>query len=306
MEILENSRFGFITYRPQISYPSLTLDFLNIILPKLKSKCNYFLWAIEDYEEPSQHIHIFFKLHKSETKKQKIKQNYIDYKEMKNFLKYTIEQCSCGPNQLDIVLVPEGVEPAMTKIGYCLKQNPIKHEIMGIPKQIITESIKFYKSIEKTTLPSQEDWDLITPKNVYTKLPFIFKKHNIDPYGPDFLYNCSIQNIGVANISFKQLKTAYLQLKIKSIYKDKNKTEILQELKDKLNQEAEWEFDQFDFQADDKSRLINMKKDIARLSERNKELDTRNANLRTGNQHYQNEIKILQEKLKQYEDRDID
>ena len=45
MEELANSRFGLITYKPQISYPSLTDDFLTIILPKLKQKCNFFYGA---------------------------------------------------------------------------------------------------------------------------------------------------------------------------------------------------------------------------------------------------------------------
>ena len=42
MDVFKHNRFTLITYRPQVSYSSLTDDFLTIILPKIKQKCNFF------------------------------------------------------------------------------------------------------------------------------------------------------------------------------------------------------------------------------------------------------------------------
>lgn len=273
MDELENSRFTLITYKPQVSYPSLTDDFLTIILPKLKQKSNFFLWSIEADETPDKHIHIFLKLKDTEHKEGKIKQNYLNFKAMKDFLDYAKKDCNCNHRQLTHPLLKNELENHMAKLGYCLKENPKRYGSVGISEQLMTECLKFYWSTEKCKPSTEEDWDLITPKNVYTKLPHIFKTHNIDPYGHDFLYNCSIKDIGIANISPKQLKTAYCQLKIKQIYKDKEKTEILHCLKDKLNTEYDWHDmeDYYDFHEHDSDKLNRKNIDLEKQNKKIKE-----------------------------------
>jgi transcriptional regulator of met regulon len=299
MDELTNSRFGLITYKPQISYPSLTDDFLTIILPKLKQKCNFFLWAVEDDDTPMRHIHIFLKLNKNEEKKQKIKQNYLDFKAMKDFLSHSIKHCEGNSHQIDHPLLTQDLHHHMDRLGYCMKQNPRRWGCEGISDEIITQCVKLHHANEKVKPTTEEDWDLLTPKNVYTKLPHIFKTKNIDPYGHDFLYHCSINNIGLANISVKQLKIAYTQLKIKSIYKDEEKKHNLSNLKESLNQEMDWEdFEHKNFQNTDTQMLNEKNSELSVAQKKIDDMKKRIISLESGNIHYRSKIQELEKIIK--------
>ncbi len=243
--ILSQHRFGMVTYSPQISYPSLTNDFLNIFLIKLKELSPHFVWGIEKDGQPGVHFHCVFSVTKAfedvkEITSQKVKTKFLLYKEMKNFLNHARVKCSCGPHQLQAVLLTNDHLHHMTKIGYCLKENPLRKEIT-FSLQTITEAIRFYWSSIKTQITVTDDWDLLTPQNAYIKLPHICKDQNIDLTGDELLYFLSINGVGYVNISTKQLKTVCLQLKTKQEFKGEKNPLKLHQLKLKLNEHAEYE-----------------------------------------------------------------
>lgn len=296
MEELQNNRFSLITYRPHVSYPSLTDDFLTIILPKIKQKCNFFLWAIEKDGTPDKHIHIFLKLKETECKEAKIKQNYLNFKEMREFLEHSKKDCECNHRQLDYPLLKNSYENHMAKLGYCLKENPKRFGSVGISKEVMTECLNFYMATEKCKPSTEEDWDLITPKNVYTKLPYLLKKHNIDPYGHDFLYHCSTVNIGIVNITPRQLKIAYCQLKIKEYFKDENSQEKVHQLKENLNEEMTWHplEDHYNFHEYDSEKLNRLKEENNKQRDQIRKIGEINRKLLKDNKFYVKRIEELE------------
>ena len=250
-----------------------------------------------------RHIHIFLKVKDTELKEAKIKQNYLNFKAMKDFLSHAQKQCECTHRQLTCpLLTPPDLHHHMDRLGYCMKQNPRRWGCVGMDDQLITECVKLHWANEKVKPTTEEDWDLITPKNVYTKLPHIFKTKNIDPYAPNFLHNCSIQNIGLANITPKQLKTAYCQLKIKDSFKDENKIQITQNLNDKLNQLYDWEdFEHCDFQNTDNQMLADKKTELQKAEKKIEDMKKRIVSLEKGNIHYRDKVKELEKIIKDNE-----
>lgn len=242
IQILSKSRFGMVTYNPQISYPSLVDDFLNIFLPKMKEHSQHFVWAIEKDGTPDRHCHSVFLVSDKEDSSQKVRQKFIEFKLMKDFLKHSAKECmGVGPVQLQAVLLSPGEKlHHMIKIGYCLKENPIQREFT-FSSGVITQCVKLYWSSIKTQIVTTNDWDLLTTKNIYTKLPYILKETNIDLTGDDLLYHLSTKQVGYVNITPKQLKTVCLQLKINQEFKGEKNEEKLHLLKMQINEHSEWD-----------------------------------------------------------------
>jgi len=239
-------KFGFVTFTPHPSEIEVLNHFHNLFFPMISLKSKFVGFSTEKHGTPDQHIHYIFTLPPDgETQKLKARIFVKSINDFKKYLKREGKLTVINDNNtqaLNYKYVKNTNEDKLKTIGYVFKDNsPSRHT--PFPEDFITQAVKFYyanRKIDKSEVKS--DWHLLTPKNVYTKLPHICKENNIDCYGPNLLANLSYSKVGIANITPKQLKSAYLQLKIHELKDDPENSQIMNALINELNDSYEWDF----------------------------------------------------------------
>lgn len=242
-----SSKFALLTFNPHPSEQEVLNDFHNLFFPLISSKSKYCGFSTEKEGTTDRHIHYIFSCPDSCSDISKVKAR-VFVKPIKQFQKYLKDSAKLtiindnNTQALNYKYVKDTNEDKMKTIGYCFKDNSSNRSTETFSEDFITQCVKFYyanRKIDKSKVST--DWDLITPKNVYTKLPQVSKEKNIDLYGHNLLYSLSKSKVGIANISPKQLKTAYIQLKIAEYSQDEEKnSNLLVNSSRELNDEYDW------------------------------------------------------------------
>ena len=227
-EILRHN-YGFVTWRPQPSEQHLLKMFHHIFYPIIHAKSKYVGFFCEKEGTPDAHLHYIFSCSQACNDTSKVKQRVL-VKPIEDFGKMIKKTGKLslikddGTGALNWKYVRNTTIDKMKVIGYTFKECCNMRSSGAFPEEYIVQCVHFYyanRKLQESATPSIDtDWDIITPKNVYTKLPQVSKDKNIDLYGANLIHNLTIKHIALANISPKQLKVAYLQLKIAELSKD--------------------------------------------------------------------------------------
>jgi len=249
-EILKHN-YGFATFRPHPSEQHLLKMFHHIFYPILHAKSKYVGFSCESEGTPDAHLHYIFSCSQSCNDTSKIKQRVLvkPIQDFNKMLKKTgkltlIKDDATGA--LNWKYVKNKTEDKMKIIGYTYKESCNMRSSGAFPEEYIVQCVHFYyanRKLQESATPSIDtDWDLITPKNVYTKLPQVSKDKNIDLYGANLIKNLTIKHVGLANISPKQLKVAYLQLIIAEKSKDYDSNSyMIKSYLHQLHQDLDWD-----------------------------------------------------------------
>jgi hypothetical protein len=234
LDELEKSKFSFITFRAHVSEPQLFEDFISYFLPYISMKFPFYIYSIEKDDTPDRHIHIL--LQHYETEKQKLKQK-IEAKWYKDFNKsikdkQTDLKCAIkygkGPDGEDFGFTMK-IEDKMKCIGYIFKDITRRNKTSGLSQSLITACCDFYFANRRIKNATDNDWKILTTKNIHVKIEEYCKTTGQDVMSPLLQFNMVKDKHTFIQLSTKQRKMAIAELRY---YNGNNNIEIRQDLCD--------------------------------------------------------------------------
>jgi hypothetical protein len=229
---LDKANFTFITFRAHVSEPQVFEDFINIFLPYISLKFPFYIYSIEDDDTPSRHIHIL--LQHDQKDKQKLKQK-IEAKYFKDFTKSLKSKETALAHALKYGKGPDGedfgftmkIEDKMKCIGYIYKDITRRNRTEGISQDCITQCCDFYHANRRIKNSSENDWKILTTKNIHIKVEQFCKEKNQDLNSPLLQHNMVKDKHTFINLTTKQRKMAFAELRY---YNGKDTLDLQQDL----------------------------------------------------------------------------
>lgn len=217
LDDLNKSNFSFITFRAHIAEPQVFEDFLPLFLSHISIKFPFHVYSVEEDDSPGRHIHVFIK--HCEKDKQKLKQR-IEAKWFKDFTKLTKDKLT----DMKVALVygrgPDGedfgftmtIEDKMKCVGYLFKEITRRNRSEGLSQSLITKCCDFYYANRRIKNATDNDWKILSTKNIHVKIEQFCKEQNIDVETPE-LQELMVQNkYTFIQLSNKQRKMAFAEL----------------------------------------------------------------------------------------------
>lgn len=229
---IDKANFTFITFRAHVSEPQVFEDFISIFLPYISLKFPFYIYSIEDDDTPSRHIHLL--LNHNEKDKQKLKQK-IEAKYFKEFTKSLISKETALSHAIKYGKGPDGedfgftmkIEDKMKCIGYIYKDITRRNRTEGISQDCITQCCDFYYANRRIKNSTENDWKIITTKNIHTKVEQFCKENKQDLNSPILQQNMVKHKHTFINLTIKQRKMAFAELRY---YNGKDDHNIQQDL----------------------------------------------------------------------------
>lgn len=229
---LDKANFTFITFRAHVSEPQVFEDFISFFLPHISSKFPFYIYSIEDDDSPSRHIHLL--LQHNEKDKQKLKQK-IEAKQFKEFTKLLKNKETALSHAIKYGKGPDGedfgftmkIEDKMKCIGYIFKDITRRNKLSGLSQSLITQCCDFYFANRRIKNATDNDWKIITTKNIHTKVEQFCKEKNQDLNSPLLQHNMVKDKYTFINLTTKQRKMAFAELRY---YNGKDGHNIQQDL----------------------------------------------------------------------------
>lgn len=223
----ENNRFGLLTIRAQQNEVVVFEDTLKLILPILFTYPS-FIYTIEDDNTPNRHIHIFLQ-NDSKAKELDCSKVFQKFNKVKNNLKGYIKLKQTQEKPFwDERMVKNGQIDKYTKefipdphdffytIGYIQKDTLCsRRRVKNITSEVLTQGVNYYathmkidKSCKKT------DWTSIKPQNIYSMVPYLCEKHDIDLNDSLICAKLNKFQVGFNQITPQQLKLSLSELRL--------------------------------------------------------------------------------------------
>lgn len=218
LDYLDNNNFCFITYRAHIMEPQVFEDFLTSFLPYISLKFPNYIYSVEKDDTPDRHIHLL--LEHKEKDKQKLKQR-IEAKYYKDFKKsiqdkQTDLNCAIkygkGPDGEDFGFTMK-IEDKMKCIGYIFKDITRRNKNGGLSQSLITQCCDFYFSNRRIKNATDNDWKILTTKNIHIKIEQFCKQNNVDVNTPLLQQHMVKDKYTFINLTPKQRKMAFAELR---------------------------------------------------------------------------------------------
>ena len=223
LEGLNKQRLGFITFRAHVSQPQVFEDFMSVFLPYISSNFSIYTYSIEKDDSPDRHLHMAVAVDEKIYDTQKLKQK-IEAKWLRDFNK----RLSLGPTDIKHAYVlkfnedPDDenkkikmnqLEHKMKIIGYIHKEINRRTEISGLSQSLITKCCDFYFANRKMENKVDNDWKLLTTKNIHILTEQFCKETGQDVMSPLLQYNMVKNKYTFIQLSVKQRKMAFAELK---------------------------------------------------------------------------------------------
>lgn len=227
LDYLDNNNFAFITYRAHISEPQVFEDFINLFLPYISLKFPNYIYSIEDDDSPSRHIHILLQHESKDSQKLKQKLEAKYFKDFKKSLqnKQTDLRVALkfgkGPDGDDFGFTMK-IEDKMKCIGYIFKDITRRNRDGGLSQSLITQCCDFYFSNRRIKNATDNDWKQLTTKNIHIKIEEYCKTTKQDVMSPLLQFNMVKDKYTFIQLSTKQRKMAFAELRYHSGFNDIN------------------------------------------------------------------------------------
>lgn len=211
--------FYLFTFRPQISEQELFESFLTIFIPELK-KLNRYSYSVEEDGTLQKHIHA---VAESKAKDLSAFKQIFNKKIFKDF-KSSLKLKQTNEKGFDDQKIRD--EDFLKVLGYVNKETQCLRREYNFTNEEILQAVEYYytsKHIDKKK-NIDNDWTILTTKNVHVIIENYVKEHNID-YN-DFLVEEQIKmrmikdKYSFASISKKQIATIFNELIIANTDKD--------------------------------------------------------------------------------------
>lgn len=241
---LNKQRIGFITFRAHVSQPQVFEDFMAVFLPHISSNFSIYTYSIEKDDSPDRHLHMAVAVDEKIYDTQKLKQK-IEAKWLRDFNK----RLSLGPTDIKHAYVlkfnedPDDeakkikmnqLEHKMKIIGYIHKDINRRTEIRGLSQSLITKCCDFYFANRKMENKVDNDWKLLTTKNVHILIEQFCREQNIDVETPE-LQELMVQN----RYTFIQLSVKQRKMAIAELLHNQKKYNVKNEIKMRCELEGE-------------------------------------------------------------------
>lgn len=221
---LNNQRIGFITFRAHVSQPQVFEDFMSVFLPYISSNFSIYTYSIEKDDSPDRHLHMAVAVDEKIYDTQKFKQK-IEAKWLKEFNK----RLSLGPTDIKHAYVlkfnedPDDetkkikmnqLEHKMKIIGYIHKEINRRTDICGLSQSLITKCCDFYFANRRMENKVDNDWKLLTTKNIHVKIEEYCKTTGQDVLSPILFHEMRKNKYTFVQLSNKQRKMALAEVAI--------------------------------------------------------------------------------------------
>lgn len=217
LDELDKSNFSFITFRAHSSEPQVFEDFISYFIPHISLKFPFYIYSIEDDDTPSRHIHILIKHYEKD--KQKLKQR-IEAKWYKDFSKLIKDKQTDLRYALVYGRGPDGdsfgftmtIEDKMKSVGYIYKDITRRNRTEGISQDLITKCCDFYYANRRIKNATDNDWKILSTKNIHVKIEQFCKEQNVDVETPELQELMVQHKYTFIQLSVKQRKMAIAEL----------------------------------------------------------------------------------------------
>lgn len=274
---LDKHRIGFITFRAHVSQPHIFEDFMSVFIPYISSNFSIYTYSVEKDDSPDRHIHMALVVDEKIYDTQKLKQK-IEAKWFRDFK----DRCHLGPTDIKhayVLKFNEDPDDNTTKIkmnqldhkmkiiGYIHKDINRRTEIRGLSQSLITACCDFYFANRRIQNKVDNDWKLLTTKNIHVKIEEYCKETGQDVMSPLLQFNMVKDKHSFIQLSTKQRKMAFAELRY---HQGNNDPQIRQDLTDDSEQLdiQEYGFSKSDYVA----KLENYQDEIHKLKMENEQL----------------------------------
>lgn len=213
--------FFLLTIRAQVSEVQIFEDFLNIFLPDIKKRKEYY-FSVEKDGSPDRHLHAVINDPAPD------RPNFIKkfkkkiYEEFKNSLKETSTQWDSEFKSKFFRIDLIKKEDVKLKIGYIFKENNLTRYAVNSdaenPEEYITECVKLYHAKERLDARKthEDDTILVTPKNFHAKVNEFVKNDDECDYNDHLIqYRMVKSGYSFVNISDNQTCKGFKELRIR-------------------------------------------------------------------------------------------
>ena len=222
LEGLNNQRIGFITFRAHVSQPQVFEDFMSVFLPHISSNFPIYTYSIEKDDSPDRHLHMAVAVDEKIYDTQKLKQK-IESKWLKDFNKRLslgstdikhayVLKFNEDPDDSSKKIKMNQLEHKMKIIGYIHKEINKRTEICGLSQSLITECCDFYFANRRMENKVDNDWKLLTTKNIHILTEQFCKEHELDVMSPMLQHHMVKNRYTFIQLSMKQRKMAFAEL----------------------------------------------------------------------------------------------
>jgi hypothetical protein len=114
-------------------------------------------------------------------------------------------------------------------LGYIFKDSPLRMDSNIIDEDFITESCKLYHANERKENSCQEGWKPLNSKNIHNKIESFCEQKSYDVSNPQLYYEMIKDKHTFINLSSKQLKMTFAELKLYHDFQEESDLQIIED-----------------------------------------------------------------------------
>lgn len=250
--------FFLLTVRAHVSEVQIFEDFLNILLPDIKKRKEYY-FSVEKDGSPDRHLHVVLRDPSPDRKNFIKKFKKKIYEEFKNSLKDTSTLWDPEFKSKFFQILPIKLEEVKLKIGYVFKENDLTRYAVHFPEweefpdaadvtpasqaqsaeAFIAECVKLHYAKERIDARTKHEDDivLVTPKNFHAKVNEFIKTDEESDYNDHLIqYRMVKSGYSFLNMSDNQTCKGFKELRI---MKGKEFDRDMEDVRRKLFEDSE-------------------------------------------------------------------